>query len=169
MQKTRIEILGLQNKAIELRTVNKLSYRQIAKELTKFSGEKISFDIVRRFFALKEHDAVEVAAKSDKLKSKIVDAEINTIQECMKCLADLQLVFDQALENGDLRAAIMATGEKWKGIDIINKVLGKYQNLPDMVNNVTQNNVFVSIDQKVKEYEKYYTEIEGNIDSDCTR
>lgn len=168
MQKTRIEILGLQNKAIELRTVNKLSYRQIAKELTEFSGEKITFDIVRRFFALKEHDAVEVAAKSDKLKSKIVDAEINTIQECMKCLADLQLVFDQALENGDLRAAIMATGEKWKGIDIINKVLGKYQNLPDMVNNVTQNNVFVSIDQRVKEYEKYYTEIEGNIDSDST-
>lgn len=167
MPRTKIEMLDLQNKAIELRTVNKLSYRQIAKELTEFSGEKITFDIVRRFFALKEHDAVEVAAKSDKLKSKIVDAEINTIQECMKCLADLQRVFDQALENGDLRAAIMATGEKWKGIDIINKALGKYQNLPDMVNNVTQNNVFVSIDQKVKEYEKYFTEIEGNIDSDC--
>lgn len=168
MQKTRIEVLNLQNKAIELRTVNKLSYRQIADELSKRSGEKITFSVVRRYFALKERDAVEVAAKSDKLKSKIVDAEINTIQECMKCLADLQLVFDQALENGDLRAAIMATGEKWKGIDIINKVLGKYQNLPDMVNNVTQNNVFVSIDQKVKEYEKYYTEIEGNIGSDST-
>lgn len=168
MQKTRIEILGLQNKAIELRTVNKLSYRQISEKLSKQTGEDISYSVVQRFFSIKEHDAVEVAAKSDKLKSKIVDAEINTIQECMKCLADLQLVFDRALDDGDLRAAIMATGEKWKGIDIINKVLGKYQNLPDMVNNVTNNNVFVSIDQRVKEYEKYYTEIEGNIDSDST-
>ena len=108
---------------------------------------------------------VDLAFESDKLKTKIVEAEINTIEECMKCLADLQEVFDRAMDEGDLRAAIMATGEKWKGIDIINKVLGKYQNLPEMVS-VTNNTVYVSLDQKVKEYEKYFTELESSTNGD---
>jgi hypothetical protein len=166
MQRTKIEVLNLQNKAIELRTVNKLSYQKIAEKLTKYSGQTITYDVVRRFFALKEKDAVEVAAKSDKLTSKIVETELDTVNECMKNLQDCQKVFDKAFTDGDMRAAILAIAERWKGIDMINKVLGKYKNLPELVNNVSQANVFVSIDQKVKEYEKYFTEIESDIDSD---
>ena len=130
MQKTRIEILGLQNKAIELRTVNKLSYRQIAKELTEFSGEKITFDIVRRFFALKEHDAVEVAAKSDKLKAKLVEGEINTIQGCVDCIDELKDICKKCKDEGDYRGAIQAIDKIYPALDMLNKVLGKYQNLP---------------------------------------
>ena len=155
----KIQVLNLSDKAVQLRAEG-LSFRQISKELTKRAKQPITYHVVQKFFSKREHDAIEVVGKSDKLKTKIVEAEINTIQECMKCLSDLQDVFDRAMEEGDLRAAILATGEKWKGIDIINKVLGKYQNLPDMVS-VTNNTVYVSLDQKVKEYEKYFTELES--------
>lgn len=160
----KIQVLNLSDKAVQLRAEG-LSFRQISKELTKRAKQPITYHVVQKFFSKREHDAIEVVGKSDKLKTKIVEAEINTIQECMKCLADLQEVFDRAMDEGDLRAAIMATGEKWKGIDIINKVLGKYQNLPEMVS-VTNNTVYVSLDQKVKEYEKYFTELESNARGD---
>ena len=160
----KIQVLNLSDKAIKLRAEG-LSFRQISTELTKRAKQPITYHVVQKFFSKREHDAIEVVGKSDKLKTKIVEAEINTIQECMKCLADLQEVFDRAMDEGDLRAAILATGEKWKGIDIINKVLGKYQNLPEMVS-VTNNTVYVSLDQKVKEYEKYFTELESNAHSD---
>ena len=124
--------------------------------------------MVRNFFVYRDRDAVEVAAKSDKLAAKIVETELDTVNECMKNLQDCQKVFDKAFKDGDMRAAILAIAERWKGIDMINKVLGKYKNLPELVNNVSQTNVFVSIDQKVKEYEKYFTEIESNIDSNST-
>ena len=160
----KIQVLNLSDKAVQLRTEG-LSFRQISKELTKRAKQPITYHVVQKFFSKREHDAIEVVGKSDKLKTKIVEAEINTIQECMKCLADLQEVFDRAMDEGDLRAAILATGEKWKGIDIINKVLGKYQNLPEMVS-VTNNTVYVSLDQKVKEYEKYFTELESSTNGD---
>ena len=65
MQKTRIEILGLQNKATELRTVNKLSYRQIAEILSKQTGEDISYSVVQRYFSIKEHEKIEKIDKFD--------------------------------------------------------------------------------------------------------
>ena len=160
----KIQVLNLSDKAVQLRAEG-LSFRQISTELTKRAKQPITYHVVQKFFSKREHDAIEVVGKSDKLKTKIVEAEINTIQECMKCLADLQEVFDRAMDEGDLRAAILATGEKWKGIDIINKVLGKYQNLPEMVS-VTNNTVYVSLDQKVKEYEKYFTELESSTNGD---
>ena len=160
----KIQVLNLSDKAIKLRAEG-LSFRQISTELTKRAKQPITYHVVQKFFSKREHDAIEVVGKSDKLKTKIVEAEINTIEECMKCLADLQEVFDRAMDEGDLRAAILATGEKWKGIDIINKVLGKYQNLPEMVS-VTNNTVYVSLDQKVKEYEKYFTELESSTNGD---
>ena len=160
----KIQVLNLSDKAVQLRAEG-LSFIQISTELTKRANQPITYHVVQKFFSKREHDAIEVVGKSDKLKTKIVEAEINTIQECMKCLADLQEVFDRAMDEGDLRAAILATGEKWKGIDIINKVLGKYQNLPEMVS-VTNNTVYVSLDQKVKEYEKYFTELESSTNGD---
>ena len=160
----KTQVLNLSDKAVQLRAEG-LSFRQISTELTKRAKQPITYHVVQKFFSKREHDAIEVVGKSDKLKTKIVEAEINTIQECMKCLADLQEVFDRAMDEGDLRAAILATGEKWKGIDIINKVLGKYQNLPEMVS-VTNNTVYVSLDQKVKEYEKYFTELESSTNGD---
>lgn len=161
---TRVETLNLQTFAMDLKAKG-LSDAKIAVALAKRSGQPVTRDAVNSFFRKKNAAKVEVVEKSDKLKKKLVEAEINTIQECLKCLADLQLVFDKAIEDGDLRAAILATGEKWKGIDIINKVLGKYQNLPNPIT-INQNTVFVSMDEKVKEYEAYFTEIEGTVSSD---
>ena len=130
MQKTRIEILGLQNKAIELRTVNKLSYRQISEKLSKQTGEDISYSVVQRFFSIKEHDAVEVAAKSDKLKAKLVEGEINTIQGCVDCIDELKDICKKCKDEGDYRGAIQAIDKIYPALDMLNKVLGKYQNLP---------------------------------------
>lgn len=136
----KIQVLNLSDKAVQLRAEG-LSFRQISQELTKRAKQPITYHVVQKFFSKREHDAIEVVGKSDKLKTKIVEAEINTIEECMKCLSDLQDVFDRAMEDGDLRAAIMATGEKWKGIDIINKVLGKYQVVPINNMNFTEVNI----------------------------
>ena len=128
MQKTQIEKLGLQNKAIELRAT--MSFREVAKGLSKHSGKNITYDMVRNFFTYRDRDAVEVAAKQDKLKAKLVEGEINTIQGCVDCIDELKDICKKCKEEGDYRGAIQAIDKIYPALDMLNKVLGKYQNLP---------------------------------------
>ena len=125
----KIQVLNLSDKAVQLRAEG-LSFRQISKELTKRAKQPITYHVVQKFFSKREHDAIEVVGKSDKLKAKIVEGEINTIQGCVDCIEELKDICKKCKDEGDYRAAIMAIDKIYPALDMLNKVLGKYNNLP---------------------------------------
>jgi hypothetical protein len=88
---------------------------------------------VQRFFASREKDKQIAVAKSDKLKAKVAEAEINTIDEAMACIDELKGICKDAKEERDYRTAIQAIDKIFAGLDIINKVLGKYQTAPQNI------------------------------------
>ena len=107
-----------------------MSYREVAEGLTGHCGQTITYEMVRNFFVYRDRDAVEVAAKSDELKAKLVEGEINTIQGCVDCIEELKDICKKCKKEKDYRGAIMAIDKIYPALDMLNKVLGKYQNLP---------------------------------------
>jgi len=54
----------------------------------------------------------------------------------MACIRELRSICKAAKDEGDNRTAVMAVDKVYTGLDIINKVLGKYQNTqsPSVIN-----------------------------------
>lgn len=117
---------NLESRAVELRGQEK-SHAQIAKVLSEESKNTITTSSVQRFFASRDQAKVQAVEKSDKLKAQVAEAEINTVQGCLRCIDDLQGICQEAREAGDLRAAILAIDKIYIGLDMLNKILGKYQ------------------------------------------
>jgi gas vesicle protein len=132
--------LGVESRAVELRGQDK-SHSVIAKILSKETKETITTSSVQRFFASREQAKTQAVEKSDKLKAKVAEAEINTIDEAMTCIEEFKDICKLAKEEGDLKTAIQALEKVYTGLDIINKVLGKYQTAPQMQFNLTEVNV----------------------------
>lgn len=124
---------GLEPRAQALKD-NGNTLEEIAQALSLESKKQISLSSVYRFFASRESDKREVVQKSDKLKSKLVEAEINTLQEALECIEDLRGICQEAKAAGDLRTAILAVDSIYKGLDILNKQLGKYQTTNNQFN-----------------------------------
>ena len=116
----------LQSRVSQLKAEGK-SYREIATIITKESGHNVSNTSVQRYFEATDRAKVEVVEKSDRLKAKLVEAEFNTVSGCVTCIEDLQKICAAAKESGDLRTAILAIDSIYKGLDMLNKILGKYQ------------------------------------------
>lgn len=122
----KITKLNLETRAVDLRGHDK-SFTQISEILSQESKETITSSSVQRFFASRDQAKVEAVEKSDQLKAKIAEAEINTIEEAMACIRELRSICKAAKDEGDNRTAVMAIDKVYTGLDIINKVLGKYQ------------------------------------------
>ncbi len=136
----KINKYGLESKAVALKTDDK-SFTEIARVLSIDSKHQISESSVQRFFASLESAKRDVVQKSDKLKSKLVEAEINTLQEALECIEDLRGICQEAKAAGDLRTAILAVDSIYKGLDILNKQLGKYQTTTNNQFNFTEVNI----------------------------
>ena len=126
MTRHKIIRLNLQSQASDLKAAGK-SLREISKILTYESGNSISYPSVMRYFEAVDRAKVEVVDKSDKLKTRLVEAEIDTINETMQCIKVLKGICQDAKAVGDLRTCILAIDSIYKGLDMLNKILGKYQ------------------------------------------
>jgi hypothetical protein len=104
---------------------------------------------VQRFFASKEQAKVQAVEKSDILKARVAEAEINTIDEAMACVDELKDICSLAKEEGDLKTAVQAIDKIFTGLDIVNKVLGKYQTSPQNVFNFNEVNIDATRDKVV--------------------
>lgn len=140
--------LNLESRAIELRGEDK-SFAIIAKMLSDESKEKINESSVQRFFAARDQAVVQAVEKSDKLKAKVAEAEINTIDEAMACVDELKDICERAKEAGDYRTAIQAIDKIFAGLDIVNKVLGKYQATPQVQFNFQEVNIDATRDKVI--------------------
>lgn len=158
----KITKLCLESRAIELRGPlgNETSHAEIAKILSEESKEVITQSSVQRFFASREQAKAQAVEKSDKLQAKVAEAEINTLTEAMACVDELKKICKAAQKEGDNRTAIQAIDKIYTGLDIINKVLGKYQTTPLIQVNNQQNNVvnIATLKEKMKNYASIWDE-----------
>ena len=130
----------LQSRVSQLKAEGK-SYREIATIITKESGHNVSNTSVQRYFEAMDQAKVEVVEKSYKLKAKLVEAELDTVDGCVACIKDLQDICAAAKESGDLKTAILAIDSIYKGLDMLNKILGKYQSSQNNQFNFTEVNI----------------------------
>lgn len=151
MAQNKIKKFGLYSRAIELRGPlgEEKSFADIARILSEESEENITQSSVQRFFASLEKEKQKAVAKSDQLKAKVAEAEINTIDEAMACIDELKDICRGAKEAGDYRTAVMAMDKVFSGLDIVNKVLGKYQTSPQNVFNFNEVNIDATRDKVV--------------------
>lgn len=138
----------METRALELRAQNK-SLRQIAKSLSDEAKESISYGSVKNYFDAYDADKSRVAEKKDKLMEKVVEEEINTIVEVRTNIEELREISRLAKEAGDYRTAANALDKIYGGLEIINKMLGKYQTTPQVQFNFQEVNIDATRDKVV--------------------
>lgn len=98
---------------------------EIAKILSDESKTPITVSTVFRYFESNEKAMIQAIEKSDKLKSKVADAEINTITKRVEIIDHFLEVADEAQECGDFKAAVMALRGATEAQDSLDERLGK--------------------------------------------
>lgn len=108
---------------------------EISKILSAESKTKISVSTVYRYFEANEKAMIQAIEKSDKLKAKVADAEINTITKRVEIIDEFLTIAEQALSCGDFRAAVMALRGATEAQDSLDERLGKLK-APTNTNNI---------------------------------
>jgi AcrR family transcriptional regulator len=131
--------LNLETRAKELRWESK-SMDEIASILSDESGQTITKSTVYRYFESNDKIASQMIEKNDKLKIKVVDAEINTIEKRICIIDSLLKIAEQAQDCGDLRAAVLALRAATEAQDSLDERLGKLK-APSNTNNINILNI----------------------------
>jgi IS30 family transposase len=112
---TRAKALKAEDKTLE----------EISKILTEEAKTPISVSTVYRYFESNEKAMIQAIEKSDKLKAKVADAEINTITKRVEIIDQFLEISEQAMSCGDFRAAVMALRGATEAQDSLDERLGK--------------------------------------------
>jgi hypothetical protein len=131
---------GVEHRAIELRSDPDSTLKSIAKILSDEIGQKISYQTVYRYFDTHDKEKARAVESSSKLMAKVAEAEIDTIELSISCVKELAEISELAKNEGDYRNATMAIDKMFTGIDIVNKILGKYPNAGQNINLNFENN-----------------------------
>jgi len=81
---------------------------EISRILSKEAKTPISLSTVYRYFGSNEKAIVQAIEKSDKLKAKVADAKISTINQRMGVILSLIEIGAEARLEGDRRGAVLA-------------------------------------------------------------
>jgi hypothetical protein len=127
--------LNLEARTKDLRAEGK-SQEEISKILSEETGQQITKHTVSRYFLADEKLKAQVIERSDKLKLKVVDAEINTITKRLEIIDKFLEICEDARVCGDFKAAIMALRGATEAQDSLDERLGK---LKARTNNNTVN------------------------------
>ena len=98
---------------------------EISRILTEEVKNPISLSTVYRYFDSNEKAIVQAIEKSDKLKAKVADAEINTITKRVEIIDQFLEISEQAISCRDFRAAVMALRGATEAQDSLDERLGK--------------------------------------------
>jgi IS30 family transposase len=115
---------NLETRAKALKAEDK-TLGEISQILTEEAKTPISVSTVYRYFEANEKSLIQAIEKSDKLKAKVADAEINTITKRVEIIDQFLEISEQALSCGDFRAAVMALRGATEAQDSLDERLGK--------------------------------------------
>ena len=113
---------------------------EISQVLTKDSKIPISLSSVFRYFDSNENALVQAIEKSDKLRAKVADAEINTITKRVEIIDQFLDISEQAVSCRDFRVAVMALRGATEAQDSLDERLGKLK-APTNTNNINILNI----------------------------
>ena len=139
MRLNNIVKYNLETRAKALKGEGK-TLEEISKILTEEAKTKISVSTVYRYFEANEKAMSQAIEKSDKLKAKVADAEINTITKRVEIIDQFLEISEQALSCGDFRAAVMALRGATEAQDSLDERLGKLK-APTNTNNINILNI----------------------------
>ena len=131
--------LNLETRAKELRWESK-SIEDIASILSEESGEQITKSATYRYFESHDKIAAQVIEKNDKLKIKVVETEINTINKRLEIVEALLKIAEVAQGQDDLRGAILALRAATEAQDSLDNRLGKLK-APSNTNSINILNI----------------------------
>jgi len=124
MRINNIVKFGLETQAKDLKGEGK-TLEEISQILTEESKTQISISTVFRYFTSNEKAVIQSIEKSEKLQAKVADAEINTITKRVEIIDKFLEIVEQALSEGDFRAAVMALRGATEAQDSLDERLGK--------------------------------------------
>lgn len=125
---------NLETEAKELRWKGK-SLGDIAGILSDELGKSVTKSAVFRYFEANDKAISQVVETNDKLKVKVAETEINTIEKRLEIIDSLLKIAEQAQECGDLRAAVLALRAATEAQDSLDSRLGKLK-APSNTNNI---------------------------------
>jgi hypothetical protein len=132
----------LQSRAKDLKGEGK-TLEDISKILTKESKSPISLSTVYRYFDSNGKAMVQAVEKSDKLRAKVADAEICTINQRMEVILSLIEIGSEARAEGDRRGAVLALKAATEALHLLDQRLGR----------LTPNNTLIQINNNPSKLE----------------
>lgn len=124
MKPNTIVKFNLETRAKQLRLDGK-SFDDISKILSEELEQTITKSTVFRYFQANDKAAAQVIEKNEKLKAKVVEAEIDTISKRLEIIDKFLEIAEQARRCGDFRAAVMALRGATEAQDSLDERLGK--------------------------------------------
>lgn len=135
----KIVKLNLETRTLKLKSQNK-SVRDIAKILTEESGHTITKSVVHTYFSTRELEKSKAVEMSAKLKVKVAEAEISTIEYRQKVIDGLLDIAENGMSEHVRVQAYKAAND---ALDSLDARLGKLSPKGPTVNfnNFNLNNV----------------------------
>jgi len=140
--------LNLETRTKNLRAEGK-SQEEIAVILSEETGQQITKHTVSRYFLADMDAKTEVIERSDKLKIKVCEAELNTINQRMSVIMSLIEIGAEARLEGDRRGAVLALKTATEALHLLNQRLGK----------LTPNNTLIQINNNSSKLD-YMSDVE---------
>ncbi|AKB35602.1 hypothetical protein MSSAC_1012 [Methanosarcina siciliae C2J] len=124
MRLNNIIKFNLETRTKELRDQGK-TLDEISEILSVESKLKITKSTVFRYFEAKDREAVQVIEKQDKLKARVVEAEISTIEKRIDIIDKFLDIAKDAKDHKDYRSAVQALKGATEAQDSLDARIGK--------------------------------------------
>jgi len=145
--------LGMQDKVVELRSYGK-SYKEIADEISKLTGQKISYGAVFRHLTEYKESRDALLKKKEGLLNATIKQEISVIDDLITLKTKLSNYLDRALAE-DSRIVPSAANALTKQLEIIAKILGDLKTTHEHKNiNVDMHMVAPKIGEVLNNYKR---------------
>lgn len=141
MNQNNIIKLNLEPRIADMKREN-LSERDIAKILSKEMNQKITKSAVHRYLAGNVRLCQEVVEVNNKMKVKVLEAELDTIEARRALIDRITALGDKAEESGDIKTALYAVHLSTSALDSLDKRIGIFTDKPDVQVNIQVNQRF---------------------------
>jgi hypothetical protein len=137
----QITKLNLESRARELKLAGE-SERTIASILSSEANQKITQSSLHRYLANNTKVTQQAIESNDKLKVKVAEAELDTIEARHELIDKIRDLGDKAESNGDIKTALYALDKAVNALDSLDKRLGKLIEKPEVQVNIQVNQQF---------------------------
>ncbi|HIH44225.1 MAG TPA: hypothetical protein HA257_03845 [Candidatus Methanoperedenaceae archaeon] len=145
--------LNLEPRLAALKTEGKTE-RQIADILSKESNQKVTKSSVHRYLASHDQLCREVVEKNNKLKAKVIELELDTVQARQELIDKIRQLGEKAEQDGDLKTALYALDKAIAALDSLDKRLGRFTAQPEVQVNVQS----IQVNRQFNEFMKIVLE-----------